>query len=227
MTQPKKTLGFQSSNLLDQLPPPHQKKFDLSRALNAIKDLKKPSLTHNIKNRQATFSPSKLFDLRPAGLVMPNQPSFAPKSDKRMLEISQTTNNLVSNKPFQPQTPLSPLRNQSDITLQDNFDHNSSSSSKTSGLKAKRAKRTAGTPMAMGEDPDLEVNDQCVKRIKERSIREIMEKISTWRRLYNGIQVVTDPSTGQLIKQRVKRMSLERASKYVGLSKKSLDDYLL
>jgi hypothetical protein len=83
------------------------------------------------------------------------------------------------------------------------------------------------SPVNVNDDPEVEVSDYCVKRIKERSIREIMEKISSWRRLYNGVQVVKDPQTGALVKQRVKRMSLERASKYVGLSKKSLDDYLL
>ena len=30
-----------------------------------------------------------------------------------------------------------------------------------------------------------------------------------------------------MVEQHIKRMSLERASKFVGLSKKSLDDYLL
>jgi len=57
------------------------------------------------------------------------------------------------------------------------------------------------------------------KRTKERKIGEILDKVLQWRRLYTG---VTDPSTGQTVK-----MSLEDAAVRVGISKKSLDDYLL
>jgi len=57
------------------------------------------------------------------------------------------------------------------------------------------------------------------KRTKERKIGEILDKVLQWRRLYTG---VTDPSTGQSVK-----MSLEDAAVRVGISKKSLDDYLL
>ena len=54
-------------------------------------------------------------------------------------------------------------------------------------------------------------------RTKERTIEEIIQKVSLWRRLYNG--VLRD---GQL-----KRYSLEEAAQRVDVSKKSLDDYLL
>ncbi len=47
----------------------------------------------------------------------------------------------------------------------------------------------------------------------------MIDKVKTWRRLFNGVP--EDP-TGNLI-----RYSLEDAAKKVGLSKKSLDDYLL
>jgi hypothetical protein len=42
--------------------------------------------------------------------------------------------------------------------------------------------------------------------------------VSLWRKLYNGV----DDGTGNLV-----RYSLEEAAKKVGMSKKSLDDYLL
>jgi len=57
------------------------------------------------------------------------------------------------------------------------------------------------------------------KRTKERKIGEILDKVLQWRRLYTG---VSDPATGQTIK-----MSLDEAAQRVGISKKSLDDYLL
>ncbi len=56
------------------------------------------------------------------------------------------------------------------------------------------------------------------KRTKERTIQDIIEKVSLWRKLYNGVQ---DPE-GNLL-----RYSLEDAANKVGVSKKSLDDYLL
>ena len=46
----------------------------------------------------------------------------------------------------------------------------------------------------------------------------IIELVSKWRKLYNGIP---DPN-GKLV-----RMALEDAAHKVGVSKKSLDDYLL
>lgn len=57
------------------------------------------------------------------------------------------------------------------------------------------------------------------KRTKERKIGEILDKVLQWRRFYTG---VVDPTTGQTVK-----MSLEEAAQRVGISKKSLDDYLL
>ena len=55
------------------------------------------------------------------------------------------------------------------------------------------------------------------KRTKERSIEEIIQKVSLWRRLYNGVL-----REGNLV-----RYSLEDAATKVNVSKKSLDDYLL
>lgn len=55
------------------------------------------------------------------------------------------------------------------------------------------------------------------RRTKERKIGDVIKKVSEWRKLYNGTEV-----EGQIVKK-----SLEEAAKLVGISKKSLDDYLL
>lgn len=57
------------------------------------------------------------------------------------------------------------------------------------------------------------------KRTKERKIGEILNKVLLWRKYYSGM---IDPTTGQVTK-----LSLEDAAQKVGISKKSLDDYLL
>lgn len=54
-------------------------------------------------------------------------------------------------------------------------------------------------------------------RTKERSIRYIIEKVSQWRKLYNGYMDENHV---------LRRMSLEEAADKVNVSKKSLDDYL-
>ena len=59
--------------------------------------------------------------------------------------------------------------------------------------------------------------DKEPTRTKERSIKYIIEKVSQWRKLYNGYM----DENHQLV-----RMSLEDAAEKVGVSKKSLDDYL-
>ena len=56
------------------------------------------------------------------------------------------------------------------------------------------------------------------RRTKERKISYVIERVSMWRKLYNGIQ----NSEG-----KVERFTLEDAAKKVQISKKSLDDYLL
>ena len=61
--------------------------------------------------------------------------------------------------------------------------------------------------------------------MKERTISDIIEKVSTWRKLYNGILVPgVSSSDGQ---PTLQRLCLEDAAAKVGISKKSLDDYLL
>lgn len=62
-------------------------------------------------------------------------------------------------------------------------------------------------------------SEVACKRSKERRIDFVIEKVKLWRRLFNGY---ADTKTGNLI-----RYSLEEAARKVGLSKKSLDDYLL
>ena len=59
---------------------------------------------------------------------------------------------------------------------------------------------------------------QKYKRTKERKIEFIVEKVNAWRRLYNGFYNENGEYT---------RYSLDQAAKMVGISKKSLDDYLL
>jgi cell division protein FtsI/penicillin-binding protein 2 len=46
---------------------------------------------------------------------------------------------------------------------------------------------------------------------------DIIEKVSLWRKLYNGV----------LIDDKIIRYSLDDSSYKVGITKKSLDDYLL
>jgi hypothetical protein len=56
------------------------------------------------------------------------------------------------------------------------------------------------------------------KRTKERKIGYIIEKVNTWRKLYNGFYDENSKFT---------KYSLDEAAKIIGISKKSLDDYLL
>lgn len=58
---------------------------------------------------------------------------------------------------------------------------------------------------------------QTSKRAEERSIKEIIQAVEKWRRLYKE-------GKGDDTNNRV---SLEDAAKIVGINKKSLDDYLL
>lgn len=58
---------------------------------------------------------------------------------------------------------------------------------------------------------------QRPKRVRERDISEIVKAVAMWRRLYSGIM----KEGGVLV-----RYTLEDAAKKVGMSKKTLDDYL-
>ena len=61
--------------------------------------------------------------------------------------------------------------------------------------------------------------DDNERRTKERKIKFVVEKVSVWRKLYNGVEL---PNSGETV-----RYSLDEAARLVGISKKSLDDYLL
>lgn len=61
------------------------------------------------------------------------------------------------------------------------------------------------------------------KRPKFRTISGSLELLISWRHLYNGVYEV-DPKTGQ---RCIYSYSLNEAAQMLGLSKKSLDDYLL
>ena len=56
------------------------------------------------------------------------------------------------------------------------------------------------------------------RRAKERKIGSVVRKVYIWRKLYTGFQ----DENGKTIK-----LTLEEAAKKVGISKKSLDDYLI
>jgi hypothetical protein len=56
------------------------------------------------------------------------------------------------------------------------------------------------------------------RRAKERKIGSVVKKVYVWRKLYSGFQ----DEQGRTIK-----LTLEEAAKKVGISKKSLDDYLI
>lgn len=55
-------------------------------------------------------------------------------------------------------------------------------------------------------------------RVKERKIGEVVEKVALWRRLYTGF---FDENS------KFVSMTLDQAANKVGISKKTLDDYLL
>ena len=73
------------------------------------------------------------------------------------------------------------------------------------------------TEKQLFDKKDINKN-QKDKRTKERKIEFIVEKVNAWRRLYNGFYNENGEYT---------RYSLDQAAKMVGISKKSLDDYLL
>ncbi len=61
------------------------------------------------------------------------------------------------------------------------------------------------------------------KRTKERTIAEIIDKVSTWRKFYKGIMVKNEKTQ----ETQLFKLNLEEAAQKVNISKKSLDDYLL
>mmetsp|Transcript_1884 Transcript_1884/g.1684 ORF Transcript_1884/g.1684 Transcript_1884/m.1684 type:complete len:239 (+) Transcript_1884:11-727(+) len=80
-----------------------------------------------------------------------------------------------------------------------------------------RLKFKTGLRSEYCDNTKAESGSKAQKRTKERKIGFIIEKVSLWRKLYNGIP----DHTGKTV-----RYSLEEAANLVGVSKKSLDDYL-
>lgn len=93
-------------------------------------------------------------------------------------------------------------------------------------LKCRAAIRNEfGTVLSIGSSPPVKVKHEeqhraakASRRTKERKIGYIIEKVSKWRKLYNGIE----NSSGEIVK-----LTLEEAANRVIIAKKSLDDYLL
>lgn len=104
---------------------------------------------------------------------------------------------------------------------------------KAGGVNQGRDKRAVNAQAAIGNAkavttktmirPGPASDPDCKKRTKERTITEIIEKVSTWRKLYNGV-MIPNKETKEV---QLQRWSLEDAAKKVNVSKKSLDDYLL
>lgn len=79
---------------------------------------------------------------------------------------------------------------------------------------------TLGSPSTgkIKQEEEAITSHKSSRRTKERKIGYIIEKVSKWRKLYNGVQT----AKGEMIK-----VTLEEAANKIGISKKSLDDYLL
>lgn len=72
-------------------------------------------------------------------------------------------------------------------------------------------------------NPDMSSNScftstRNKKRIKERYIKDVIEKVNLWRHYHKGY---FDPERNNVI-----QLSLEASAQKVGISKKTLDDYL-
>ncbi len=90
--------------------------------------------------------------------------------------------------------------------------------SKCLRVRAKLARISQDTLASAADDDPAGGETKEKKRPKERKISFIIKKVMDWRKLYAG----TTDDNGQIIKY-----SLEEAAAKVGVSKKSLDDYLL
>ena len=89
---------------------------------------------------------------------------------------------------------------------------------KIGGVGAQKSAKDSSGPEVKTAGPSK------IIRTKERTVREIIEKVMVWRKLYNGITIPNPDADG---KTQLCRYSLEDAAAMVGVSKKSLDDYLL
>jgi len=76
---------------------------------------------------------------------------------------------------------------------------------------------TLNDQMLKDESIDSKLKENAGRRAKERKIGNVVEKVAIWRKLFSGI----------CIRGKNTQMSLETAANQVGLSKKTLDDYLM
>ena len=67
------------------------------------------------------------------------------------------------------------------------------------------------------DDDDLEQEGKC-RRLKERKIKHVIEKVLKWRELYAGI---VNGKEGE-----AEKIPLDQGAAMVNISKKTLDDYL-
>ena len=67
------------------------------------------------------------------------------------------------------------------------------------------------------EDDEKQNSKTKNKRIKERTISDVVQKVALWRKLYYGFY----DKDGKLI-----QLPLDKAAQKIGISKKTLDDYL-
>lgn len=67
-------------------------------------------------------------------------------------------------------------------------------------------------------EEEIKDNFNKNKRTKERTIKDVVKNVALWRKLYNGFY---DQNSSQIITK-----SLEEGAKKIGISKKTLDDYL-
>lgn len=92
-------------------------------------------------------------------------------------------------------------------------------SGKRSSIRIKDRQISTTKPDERGlvVEEEGEDKEKIIPKTKERTVGYVIEKVAQWRRLYNGTY---DQNFNH------QRMSLEAAANEVGVSKKSLDDYL-
>ncbi|CAD8161056.1 unnamed protein product [Paramecium pentaurelia] len=68
------------------------------------------------------------------------------------------------------------------------------------------------------KQPNEETNSKKNQKTKQRTLSQVVERVALWRRLYTGFYDQNKTFV---------QMSLDKAAEKVGISKKTLDDYLL